>query len=401
MKLHIVYVFVLLIKCFALQASAQTWITWGAFLPDCMPLSLSNIVSISAEGTSVSALTEGGNVINWEATLPPFSGKWSKDQIYPLHTLQGFILTNINMNRLFAFSAIGLSQSGEAVIYPLTSSGVDGTLLKDITNVVSVAGNNNMWTALRADGKLIWYTNNRRSKVESLTNVVDVALGDGFLVALKGDGHVDLWSQEKLELGGLFNDIVKVDVKQTLVIALNKAGEVYAWDSQFKQKPQVCATNAVKIAASREGFAAVLTNGNILLWSLGYSSNALVRCAASQHYERISVGKPPRVLMTSNVVDLADSGYGGLALLGNGHVEINRQPIGHTVPEGMSTSFVLDVGGAWPIHVQWRHNGEEIPGATNQFLCVPFVRNDDYGYYDAVISNRLSMQLTHRVILKK
>jgi hypothetical protein len=58
---------------------------------------------------------------------------------------------------------------------------------------------------------------------------------------------------------------------------------------------------------------------------------------------------------------------------------------------GMLTWFAAGVDGSEPIHLQWQHDGFDIPGAHDPFLMIPSVSAADAGTYQLVVSNRLGV----------
>lgn len=67
---------------------------------------------------------------------------------------------------------------------------------------------------------------------------------------------------------------------------------------------------------------------------------------------------------------------------------ILRSPESQNVPLGNLVSLRLYAQGALPMHYQWRKNGVDIPGATNDLIVIPSLTAADGGTYSVVASNR-------------
>ena len=62
---------------------------------------------------------------------------------------------------------------------------------------------------------------------------------------------------------------------------------------------------------------------------------------------------------------------------------ITSQPGNRTANAGVSTSFFVAASGAPPLSYQWRFNGNDLPGATNQSLLLSNVQDTNAGLYSA------------------
>ena len=65
----------------------------------------------------------------------------------------------------------------------------------------------------------------------------------------------------------------------------------------------------------------------------------------------------------------------------------------NNVPIGQPAGFCVQGAGSPPIFYQWRHNGVNIPGATNACYVIPVTELPDGGTYDVVIINSLGASL--------
>ena len=69
-------------------------------------------------------------------------------------------------------------------------------------------------------------------------------------------------------------------------------------------------------------------------------------------------------------------------------------PISTNTTAGGSVTFCASASGTPPIFYQWRHNGANLPGATNECLTIPLVDVGDAGNYSVVVFNVLGGSLT-------
>jgi hypothetical protein len=73
---------------------------------------------------------------------------------------------------------------------------------------------------------------------------------------------------------------------------------------------------------------------------------------------------------------------------------IHAHPVGALVTAGGGFSFSADISGAPPIHYQWRHNGEDVAGATNAILHLANIEPPDQGEYQLIAWNVLGSIVT-------
>ena len=80
--------------------------------------------------------------------------------------------------------------------------------------------------------------------------------------------------------------------------------------------------------------------------------------------------------------------------------QVRTPPVLESVPAttnttaGGSVTFCASASGTPPIFYQWRHNGANIPGATNACLTIALAQVGDAGYYSVVVYNVLGGSLT-------
>lgn len=87
----------------------------------------------------------------------------------------------------------------------------------------------------------------------------------------------------------------------------------------------------------------------------------------------------------SNAVGSASSGAATLTVLTP--PSITTQPTNTTVVQGNNASFTIGISGTAPLNLQWRLNGNVIPGATSNVLTLASVSTNDAGNYSVIATN--------------
>jgi hypothetical protein len=387
--------------CQAMNYTNQ-WIGWGRWSDRCVPKhQLVDVVCVQISSLNASALLRGGQVVNWNPTYDPWAGKWSEDQIYSYPETAGIFLTNILVSKIESYHGLALEAGGKAFSYPLVPTGrFFRSSPEGLTNIIAIDTKGALCAALRADGKMFYWGKTYGGLPTEITDALGIVLGENSLVSLNGNGTVSLWASNRVWVPQGHTNIVAVDVRGNLVVVLNGLGEVWVWDYVRDDKPERGLTNAVKIAASFQGFAAVDRDGAITLWKRP------PRRANTPFLEtKLKNESPIRddnivVLKTNNVVDITDSGLVGVGVLGNGEPVVNQQPIGRSVRTGKNTHLFVRVGGGWPISLQWRRNGVDIPGATNFIYSIRNFTPAASGDYDVVAKNHQGIAISRKALVR-
>jgi hypothetical protein len=72
-------------------------------------------------------------------------------------------------------------------------------------------------------------------------------------------------------------------------------------------------------------------------------------------------------------------------------VVITRQPASQIgLPLGPMVQFSVEASGSGPLRYQWRRNGVNIPGATNDTLVLPSAGVEDSGRYNVIVANAVN-----------
>jgi hypothetical protein len=387
---------------YSTSAVSGAWLGWGGWSDRFIPSNVTNVFAIHMGNLNITAISGHGVVRVWDSSYDMWNGPWSIDQVYNFPEAEGFQLTNMISSRVDSYHGLALNVEGAAYSYPLHVNGLYYSKTPvGVINIIAIDTKQGTCAALRADGRLLRWGLKRPEWPDLIPDAVSVVLDRECLVALRGDGTIGLWSSNKVRVPRLFADITSIDARQDLIVGLNRRGDAILWAYRTNQEAQVCASNIMKVAASISGFAAARNDGNVLLWRMGSDpegSPSMVmpgagRMAAIQDDRT-------RVLLASNVIDLADDGLGGVALVGDGRPVFTLNPVGRVIQPGGDTHFQVQVGGQWPCSLRWRRDGVEVRGATNSIFSVRHVLPADAGVYDVVAENRLGRTTSWKAELR-
>jgi len=79
---------------------------------------------------------------------------------------------------------------------------------------------------------------------------------------------------------------------------------------------------------------------------------------------------------------------------------IVNQPLGRTVTNGAVVTFSITAAGTVPIFYQWKHQGLNLPGATNALLTLPAVTASNAGAYTLVATNAAGSAASDAAVLR-
>jgi len=83
-----------------------------------------------------------------------------------------------------------------------------------------------------------------------------------------------------------------------------------------------------------------------------------------------------------------------------GSPTIIRQPEDQSASPGATVAFTVDATGAPPLSYQWRKDGVDLPGATDQTLLLTAVSASDVGVYSVLLANGLGTRPSAQVVLE-
>lgn len=343
-----------------------------------VPCTATNVISCVGGDLHWLALRDDGNVVGWG------SDTWCCDEYY-----------------------------GQATVPP------------EATNVIGIAAGSAHSLAVREDGSVVKWGriifSDWQDLPAELANVASVAHGSGarHALALRWDGTVVEWGSPYfglLPVPKQVTNIVSVAAGSYHSLALRPDGTVLSWGQNLSfESPQVVppeATNVVAIATGWYHNLALRDDGTVAAWgrpvygSASYTNVPLsatnivaVACGGSQS---LALRRDGRVLSwgslgnavptyATNVVGLAGSQDGMVAILAHGPPRLSVPLLDRSVTSGKTAYFYSPSVGAWPLSYQWRFNGTNLEGATNAWLAVTNVQPGSTGLYSVVVTNNLGM----------
>ena len=78
---------------------------------------------------------------------------------------------------------------------------------------------------------------------------------------------------------------------------------------------------------------------------------------------------------------------------------ITQDPGSQTMGVGGSARFTVKARGSAPLTYQWRFNGEDIPGASEEELVLDNLRSGQTGYYSVIVSNAFGLIFSRKAQL--
>jgi hypothetical protein len=289
-----------------------------------VPLGLSNVVQIAAGFRNSLALRADGTVFVWG-----YNG-------YGLTNVPAS-LTNVAAISMGTYHALALKTNGTVVAWGPNLDG-ECNVPAGLSNVVAIAAGDGQSLALKNDGTIVgWgYTGDGAANAPSnLSGVISLGAASGFSIALRNDGTVIGWGSSP--------------------------------DGQTNVPPAL--TNAIAVAAGGAHSLALRADGTILGWGQNTYGEADV---------------PPGLF---SMVGIASGGYTSLGLMGNGSVVITMQPVGQKAFKGGSATFTVLAAGNPAVSYQWRFNGTNIAGATQNLYTRTNAQSTNAGLYSVVVSN--------------
>lgn len=357
------------------------------------------IVSANVYGVSASGISWGGN--SYGQTNMPAG------------------LTNIHAIAAGATHSLACLSDGRVIGWGNNSSG-QLDIPPSATNVVDVAAGYAHSVALRADGTVVAWGANYSYQTNvpyGLSGVIKIVCGDNFTLALLNNGRVIGWGgsggatpPSYLTDGSLY--VIAIGAGPNYGMAVDVYGRVYVWgttDYRISRIPSFLTnmqTRSVAVAGGVAHCLALLDTGVVVGWGDNYygqtnwvSGAVAIAAGGSTSMAIMSDGtvriwgdnthnqrNPPFTL--TNVVRIAVGAEHCIAAYYE-PVKIVAHPQSQSVIQGGSVTFVVSAMGSQPITYQWRHQGTNIPNATNYFLQLSNIQSNRAGNYVVVVSNML------------
>lgn len=255
-----------------------------------------------------------------------------------------------------------------------------------LSNVVAIATGRDHGLALRADGTVVGWGENRSGQTSApagLSNVVAIAAGGEHSMALKRDGTIVAWGDVIQPPTGLSN-VVAIStsghysgIESGVGLALKSDGTVVAWNQynpgqamlkrptliHYEAEPvptPKSLTNIVAIAAGWQHCLALRSDGTVIGWGVNTEGQATGSPKAGAFDEWGLVTLQGQIL--SNVVTI-DASWGSMALKKGGTV-VTWGPSGEMfpppvvpVPEGLTNVVAISMGNGYCLALTTNANG--------------------------------------------
>jgi alpha-tubulin suppressor-like RCC1 family protein len=312
-------------------------VTWGNGNYDLatLPTGLHKVVGVAGGGSHSLALLSDGTEVGWgnnnylQAIIPP-------------------TISNAVGSAGGAYHSLACQANGSVVSWGMSIYGQVTNQPPSLTNIVAVAAGDYHSLALRSDGTVVgWgYNNYGQTNIPAaLTNVVAIAAGGSQNMALLGDGRPLLTRQP---VGGTFY------AGRALTLQAAAAGAAplaFQWQHNGADIPDA-------------------TNATLLLPALA---------AGDAGTYQVTV---------SNALGLAVSRLAPVTLLdGAGPFFLTTLPLVQTNNLSARVALWVSVSGSGRLSYQWRLNGQDIPGATNEELVFDPITLANSGAYAVFVTN--------------
>ena len=324
-----------------------------------VPAGLTDVVDISSASTHALALRATGTVVGWGLND-------SGQRDVPAG------LANVVAISAGDQSSVALKADGT-----VSGWGVAGNPA-NLRDVVAVSAGRYHSMALKADGTVVvWGSSNNGvlNVPAGLSGVVGIVAGYDYSLALKNDGTAVLWGQNtynNIRMPAGLTGMVQLCGNRFATLALREDGTVIGWgyDAYGTYTVPAAVVNPIAISAGSESLAA-LDDGSVIAWR-GQDSTLV---AIPQDIDRVFALAAGWVKFL-----VRDASTDSLPVIG-------KQPLSQSLVDGQSALLAVAVTGGGPYTYQWRKAGINIPGATNPELLFDYVRLNDAGTYDVIVTN--------------
>lgn len=362
----------------ATQVSSAV-VTWNNGLPDQrsnVPANLTNAIAIAAADAFDVALNADGTVVAWGAGSVPYYA------------------TNVVAIAAGSAHVLGLRADGNVATW--------GTMLPsyvapppNLTNAVAIDVGRENNLALRPDGTVVsWGFDSFDLQLPcvspvGLNNVVAISAGRGWDLAIKSDGTVVAWddgSGEFTVVPADLTNVVAVSCGDSGSLALKSDGTVEGWLARPPLDPNQLIGDmpsnlkkVVAISAKGDHGLALLADGTVVAWG-------------TNNLNYVPAG-------LSGVVAINGAYNHCMALLRNGSPHVTVQPWDRSVFAGSAVTLHAKAVGMQSMNYQWRQNGADIPGATNESYNMPSAQLSNAGGYTLAVSNSVGVTLSREARL--
>jgi alpha-tubulin suppressor-like RCC1 family protein len=435
-------------------------VAWGDAIlwQNNVPAGLTNVIAISAGSNHALALSADGQITAWggpfsSTNIPPeltntiavAAGASHNLGIRSEGTVQawgenthGQLNVPLGLDDAVAVSAgaahsLALRADGSVMAWGSNSRG-QTDVPEGLTNVVAISAGAIHSLALLADGRVVgWGDPLVAMGLPDLTNAVAVSAGHSFNLALTSDGLVRAWPPSRDLLAdrlsmvpkGLSN-VIAVAAGTTHAVALRNHGTVTVWGHQTTTNMPPGLDQVVAIAAAPRytlalrgvgapAIASPMPNRSAPYGGTVYWRAEAVGAFPLQYQWRFNgtdlPGATNAVLALDNL-QLDQSGAYSVvvsnalgtsispdAMLEVPPISILSPPANQTPFRGGSATFTVTAVSPSPIDYQWRFNGTDLPGATNQVLLLNDIQHTHAGRYSVTLSNALGSLTSPEALL--
>jgi hypothetical protein len=344
------------------QLAVVGLVAWGSnnYGETIVPEGLTSVLAVGAGDDFSMALKSDGTVVAWGF------GIYGQTNVPP-------DLTNVIAISAGGLHELALKADGTVVTWGQNDSG-SMTPPLGLSNVVAISAGGLQSLALTADGNVVCWGRFYAPEPPGLTNVVAIAAGGMHNLVLKADGTLLAWGENgfhQSEIPAGLSNVVSISAGAVHNLALRANGTVVAWGQPFfgQTNVPVGLSNVVAIDAGSYHSLALRADGSVVAWG------------DTRFPESHVPGDLP------NAVAIAGGSDHNLVLLRDGSPQLTVQPWDRTLPAGSPMSLVAKTVGLQTMHYQWRLNGVDIPGATDQNYAIADVQAANVGLYSLSASN--------------
>jgi alpha-tubulin suppressor-like RCC1 family protein len=376
-----------------------------------VPSGFSNVVAFALGGSHVLALRQDHTVVAW--------GSNSRDQSTVPSDLRDVVALAAGSQHSLALRADGTVAAWGDNYYRQTDVPLG------LANVVAIAAGDYHSLALRADGVVMAWGRNSLGQGSVPTEVVDVvaiAAGGAHNLALLADGSVMAWGDNangQTRVPWDVGRVVGIAAKSAHSLALRVDGTVVAWgDNSYGQTTVPVSWNGLVDVAAGVNFNLAL-HGKGAPFVQGILNDRTIVAGSGVAYLRATaIGEPPLYYQWQREgVDIPGETRPALKVaglmpgdearysvrVGNRHgqaasracwvrvapMRFRSVPQPATLVRGGSTTLSVAVEGLGPFTYQWRRDGVDLPGRTNDTLTLSNTQEDAMGRYSVRVANSL------------
>ncbi|HXJ56071.1 MAG TPA: immunoglobulin domain-containing protein [Verrucomicrobiae bacterium] len=386
-----------------------------------VPAGLSNITSIVAGDEHNLALAADGQVFAWGAN------QYGQATVPVTERFEAIACGSLH--------SIGVRSNGTVAHWGYGSFGQASP--PGLTDIVAAAAGIEHSVALKKNGTLVDW-GNYYGDTSGFSNIMAVAAKAFSFAVLRSNGTILDWGAFKYagtnEVGPSNAVAICVGFAPLNVpehgLALTREGKVQGWgdNSAGQISIPIDLPNAVSIAAGSRFSVAVIRTPQIFITPanqtlLEGSSVTLSVGAASETpltyqwlFNGTAIPGATNCHYTLAAVALTDFGLYSVVVR-NAFGAVTSRPANLSViplipiltlqPASQAAlqheeivAFHVDATGALPLRYQWRHNGIEIPGATNEMLLLYDVQDADAGAYSVLVRNDHGMATSGNAVLQ-